>query len=83
MSINLRQNNSNSLPINECGIIKESKEPSGVKARDDISDEISRMSTGAEINEKLICVDWLNFEGAGAYFRLDYQVIITFISFFA
>ena len=48
--------------------------PNGEKARDEISDEISRMSTGAEIIEKLICVDWLNFEGAGAYIRLDYQV---------
>ena len=48
--------------------------PSGEKARDEISDEVSRMSTGAEIIEKLICVDWLNFEGAGTYIRLDYQV---------
>lgn len=53
----------------------ESLEPSGEIARDSISDEFSRMSTGAEISEKVICVDWLNFQGAGAYIRLDYQVI--------
>ena len=52
----------------------ETLQPSCEKARDEISDEVSRMSTGAEIIEKLICVDWLNFEGAGAYIRLDYQV---------
>ena len=60
----------------------ESLEPSGEIARDSISDEFSRMSTGAEISEKVICVDWLNFQGVGAYIRLDYQVIHLCIYFF-
>ena len=51
--------------------IKESEEePSGVKA----CDEIPRMLTGANVTENLICVEWLSFEGAGAFFRLNYKV---------
>ena len=54
----------------------ETLQSSGEKTLHEISDEdeVPRMSAGAEIIEKLICVDWLNFEGAGAYIRLDYQV---------